>query len=102
MLKEAFSKITFSSLLWPCAQVVCGKRGGGTKKAFPPKENRGYSLRMGCTLLAPQQAQRYVVQQQGEAPADQRRRCPERSGSSPGSSWPVAERTKKEVAVAEF
>lgn len=72
-----------------------GKGEGGPKKPSPPKENRGYSLRMGCTLLAPQQAQRYVVQQQGEAPADQRRRCPERSGSSPGSSWPVAERTKK-------
>lgn len=40
MLKEAFSKITFSSLLWPCAQVVCGKRGGGTKKAFPPQRKQ--------------------------------------------------------------
>lgn len=75
------------------------------EKRKKKKNTRGYSLRMGCTLLAPQQAQRYVVQQQGAAPADQRRRCPERSGSSPGSSWPVAEPKKEkeeEEAVAEF
>lgn len=57
------------------------------------KKKSGDSLRKGCILLVPQGALHHVVQQQGAAPADQRRRCP-----NLGSSWPVAEK-KQETKI---
>jgi len=65
------------------------------KKEKKRKRKEEDSLRTGCILLVPQRALHLVVQQQGAAPADQRRRCPERSGSSLGSGWPVAVQKKR-------
>lgn len=76
--KEVTPKEPFLKIFLPCAFHGCVQK------------KRACSLRMGCILLVPQGALHHVVQQQGAAPADQRRRCPERSGSSLGSGWPVA------------